>query len=179
MRQSLPIIVLLITTTGCNGSASYSGDGKFVDRGFTTAHQRYVLDLGPVDLGRQNRREYKLAGLPREEFTIGIRTLSTRTPDGKSLYDAKPLRAKVKLELTSEKSGKVFEIADDLRSWTWNEARDLYIFLYGSGDQRQPGSTYFTPRSGESYRLVLEIISPDPTASQYDFSLLAVGGGWK
>jgi hypothetical protein len=179
MPRSLPSIVLFISIAGCSGSASYRGDGKLVDRGISTAHERYVLDLGVVDLGSQSRREYKLAGLPGEEFTVGIRTQSTRTPDGKSLYDAKPLRAKVKLELMSETSGKVFAIDDDLRSWAWNEARDLYVFLYGRGDKQQPSSTSFRPKPGESYRLALEVLTPDPGASQYGFSLLAVGGGWK
>jgi hypothetical protein len=179
MQRPLARIVLLLLAIGCDGSASYRGDGKLVDRGFTTAHERYILNLGDVDLGSQSRREYRLAGLPGEEFTVGIRTQSTRTPDGKPLYDAKPLKAKVKLELISEKSGKVFAIEDDLRHWTWNEARDLHVFLYGRGDKQQPSSTCFTPKHGESYRLALEIVAPDPSASQYGFSLLAVGGGWK
>jgi hypothetical protein len=177
--RSLPSIVLLLLAMGCDGAASYRGDGKLVDHGFRTAHERYILDLGAVDLGTKSRREYKLVGLPGEEFTVGIRTQTTRTLEGKSLYDSKPFRAKVKLELMSESSGKVFAIEDDLRSWTWNEARDLYVFLYGRGDQRQPSSTSFTSRPSESYRLALEIVTPDRSASQYGFSLLAVGGGWK
>jgi hypothetical protein len=177
--RALAKIVLLLTIAGCDGSASYRGDGNLVDRGFSTAHERYVLDLGAVDLGARARREYKLSGLPGEEFTLGLRTQSTRTPDGKSLFDAKPLKARVKLELTSERTGKVVAIEDDLRSWTWNEARDLYVFLYGRGDKHQPSSTSFTPKSWESYRLSLEVLTPDPSASQYGFSLMAVGGGWK
>src|SRR5437868_1559899 len=118
MPRSFASIVLLVAISACDGSAAYRGDGKLVDRGITTAHERYMLDLGAVDLGSGSRREYKLAGLPIEEFTVGIRTQATRTPDGNLLYDARPLKAKVKLELTSEKSGKVFAIEDDLRSWT-------------------------------------------------------------
>ncbi len=178
MQRSTGTIALLIILAACNEAGSYRGDGKLVDHGITAAKWRYVLDLGAVDLGKQIHREYRLSGLPNEEFTVGIRTQATRTPDGKPLSEVKP-QAKVKLELISDKSGKVFEISDDLRSWTWSEARDLYIFLYGSGDKHQPSSTYFRPKSGESYRLVLEIVSPDPAASRYDFSLLAVGGGWK
>lgn len=178
MRTSVTF-VLSMALVGCDGAASYRGDGKLTDTGFTAAHQRYVLDLGTVDLGKQARHEYRLAGLPREEFTVGIRTASTQTPDGRRLFDVKPFNAKVKLELTSDKSGKVFAIADDLRAWTWNEARDTYVFLYGRGDERQPSSTDFTPKSGDSYRLVLEVVTPDPATAQYNFSLLAVGGGWK
>lgn len=176
MLRPLTNIALLLLMAGC-ASFSYRGDGKLSDSGPFASHRRYVLDLGTVDLGHQVRREYKIAGLPTEDFTLGIQTSSTKTPDGQSLSAIKPIRARVRLELTSEQSGKVFEIADDLRSWTWNEARDSYIFLYGS--TRQPSTTYFTPKSGESYRLVLEVISPDPAAAQYKFSLLAVGGGWK
>ena len=179
MQRLLPTALIAVTVVACDGAASYRGDGKLIDNGFAAASERYVLDLGPVDLGKQLLTTYKLSGLPNEEFTVGIRTQSTKTPDGKSLFDAKPLRAKVRLELTSEKSGKVFEIADDLPSWTWSEVRDLHIFLYGRGDKRQPTSTSFTPRPGESYRLAFEILSPDPAATQYRFSLLAVGGGWK
>jgi hypothetical protein len=59
--------------------SGYRGDGVFVDAGALTAHERFTIDLGAVDLSQASRREFRLSDLPDAEFTLGLRvTLANR-----------------------------------------------------------------------------------------------------
>jgi hypothetical protein len=163
------------------GGLFYDGDGELSDSGPFTAHHRYFLDLGPIDLTRPGRREYRLSRLPNEQFTVGLYTSMTTTPSGDNLTDSKPLSATVRIELRQGNS-QLFDIVDDLRNWTWSEARDSYTFLYHSpptGTGRSVGWSDFSANRSSNYRLAIEIVAADQGAAQYIFHLVAVGGGWK
>jgi hypothetical protein len=97
---------------------------------------------------------------------------------------SKPLTAKIKIELQQDNSQKVFDVLDDLRNWTWSEARDTYTFLYYEGPtniqmEASDRGTVFSARRSSEYRLAVETVASDPTAAQYGFRLVAKGGGWK
>ena len=165
---------------GCDGLV-YTGDGKLTDRGPFEAHDRYFLDLGPVDLTTPGRREYKLAGLPNEQFALGLFTTATTGPNGRNLATSKPLIAKIKVELRQGDAQKVFEVFDDLRNWTWSEARETYTFVYYEDSIKTSfdRGTVFSAQRSSNYRLAIETVSPDPAARQYSLRLVAKGGGWK
>ena len=180
MRSRIAALAAVTVICGCDGLV-YNGDGKFTDRGILEAHDRYFLDLGPVDLTTPGRREYKLSGLPNKQFALGLFTTATTSPSGANLATAKPFNAKVKVHLQDENSKNVFEISDDLRNWTWSEARETYTFLYYEGPVKTGSDrgTVFSARRSSNYRLAIETVAADPAASRYGLRLVAKGGGWK
>ena len=178
MRRCVAVLAGVSLLAACGG-LFYDGDGELSDSGPFAAHHRYFLDLGPVDLTRPGRREYWLSRLPNEEFTVGLYTRMTTTPSGDNLHDSKPLSATVGIELRQGNS-QLFDIVDDLRNWSWSEARESYTFLYHSPPNgRSDGWSDFLANRSSTYRLAIEIVAPDPSAAQYTFHLVAVGGGWK
>jgi hypothetical protein len=70
------VVLALLATTACDRPPGYQGDGTLTDFGPATAHERYVIDLGSIDLSRPNRRSFKMPGLPQEEFTMGLRQVN-------------------------------------------------------------------------------------------------------
>mgnify|MGYP001478147997 CR=1 FL=1 len=52
---------------------NYTGDGNFTDYGRKAGILRFVLDLGAVDLKKENLREFELKGLPEVEFVCYLR----------------------------------------------------------------------------------------------------------
>ena len=52
---------------------SYQGDGKFSDYGRKAGINRFVLDLGEVDLDKAFQVEHDLIGLPEVEFVCYLR----------------------------------------------------------------------------------------------------------
>jgi hypothetical protein len=63
--------VLAIALTGCLAGMFYSGDGRLIDHGPTAFDQRYVLDLGSVDLRKTGKVQYHLGKLPNVPFNVG------------------------------------------------------------------------------------------------------------
>ena len=171
--QAILISVMLgIGLYGCG--PRYEGDGRFIDRGIGTASERYVVELGPLDLTKTGTSHYHMAGLPSiREMTIGLRLVA---PDGISFNG---LDAIVNMTLKQVGSEAVF-IADKgpLNEWAWamsgadTGARIIHeAFIYGK--------TEFQPYSHTRYELVVEVIRPDPKASKIDIHLQVIGGGWK
>jgi hypothetical protein len=64
--------VLAIALTGCLAGMFYSGDGRLIDHGPTAFDQRYVLDLGSVDLRKTGKVQYHLGKLPNVPFNVGL-----------------------------------------------------------------------------------------------------------
>src|SRR5437879_3170791 len=71
---SFVICAAVLQTTAC--SPRYRGDGTFTDFGLQTAHERYLIDLGPIDLSRVNKQSFRMVGLPSTELTIGLRQIN-------------------------------------------------------------------------------------------------------
>lgn len=170
---------------------AHEGDGTFADSGAQAPHSRYVLDLGPVDLGKPGRREYRFARLPGAEFTLGLR-LAARG----GAAAARPA-ASVRLTLENENDELVVHAAGRLADWLWSEAGDAW-FVYQRGQQtyvavapratrpqrvgqRADGGwgTSFTPRAGARYRLVIDVTPAREPEDFADARLIAVAGGWK
>src|SRR5258708_34055180 len=69
MRRAILICAMLIALP----AIAHKGDGTLADKGEQTAHSRFELDLGSIDLERTGRREYQFSDLPNEEFTFGLK----------------------------------------------------------------------------------------------------------
>ena len=160
--------------TGCLGGG-YSGDGKMIDNGPLAATDRYVLDLGPIDLTKQERRSFRLSNLPSENFATGIElreATNSHVP-----WDKKEIDASVSMDIIDEGGKTLMHAAGSLRQWTW-EMRvtgATGAFLYVDG---VPGS-FFTPAKGRSYRLDVSVVEPDRMRTNVKAIVKLKTGGWK
>jgi hypothetical protein len=168
---SLVRAVLLVCAIGlfdaaCSASGGYRGDGQFVDHGWL-AEERYVLDLGPVNLSEANRKVFRMSGLPPESMTLGFEVADV---------DASVRSGGVRVHLETADRRTVVDEEGPLETWRrnlvgagghffyyrWGESRDVPL---GNGATRPEhiglradsgwGST-FTPSEGASYVLSLE-----------------------
>ena len=175
-------------------SPGYTGDGTFVDNDVTAARERYVLDLGSLDLAQVAQHRYRLAGLPNEEMVAGIEVI-----EAEPNVDTRPNHpARVRLKLETD-TGQIVMLEDDsLNSWVWSYGlRDPKSFYYRSGQSREVPlragvttyqrlgqkadsgwGTYFTPSQIRTYLLTLDVLVPEASPSR-PARLRIVGGGWK
>lgn len=151
----------------------YSGDGTLVDNGPSSATDRYILDLGPIDLTRRGQKTFRLAGLPESNFVVGIQISAATDP---TVISNRSLSPTVSLSL-SEASGKVvFSKRASLHSWTWSvPANGDAAFVYS----REHPSTYFDAAPNAKYTLTFDVVEPDQVGSKYVARLAAKTGGWK
>jgi len=171
-------------------AAAHKGDGTFTDHGPRGAHNRFELDLGPVDLERPGGHEYRFSDLPAEEFVFGLRLTAA---DGQKL-GALPA-ATVRIALVNENYETVFDMTDEVANLVRSETAKEW-FLYQRGRVPLPGSakpgeqrlsvgpdggwgTYALPRKNGSYRLTFETVKPDSRLAKFGVRLVAVGGGFK
>ena len=190
----LATVASSVVTLGCAGWA-YQGDGKLRDSGPLAAHNRYVLDLGPVDLGRTGKYTYTMTNLPADSFAIGLEVVEAEP--NRSTGNRPPHSGRVRLLLETSNNEIVVNEDTDLKSWIWSFGRgDLESFLYRAGKEHwitnkdgtmstvhdevrtdEGWGSFFSPRSDITYRLTLEVLEaqalPRPTR------LLVKGGGWK
>ena len=191
MRARITAIVICaaaLQATACDQEARYRGDGKFSDFGPQTAHERYVVDLGPIDLSRANKQSFKMLGLPSTELTVGLRQV-----DVSAGCDATALSSvRVRLEVRGADRAVVVSEEGPLSTWTSSPSL-LYrrgvelqepsgggsVQLVRTGVRASDGwGTYFTPKPSETYIASSEVLDARG-ASGCESSLVVLGGGWK
>jgi len=190
----LALIVAATLSSACVVS-NFRGDGKLVDYGPFAARHRYVLDLGPVDLGRTGKYTYTMSNLPSVDFVIGLEIVEAQA----NQFTGNQPAHSGSIRLLLETSNHEIVISEDgpLESWIWSFAKGNFeSFLYRTGKEHwitnkdgttspvpdgtrtdEGWGTYFLPRPDITYRLTLEVLEaqalPRPTR------LLVTGGGWK
>ena len=170
------MLALAVTwLTGCSYRVSeYSGDGYLIDNGRGAATDRYVLNLGPVDLTRRGTTSFRMAGLPDANFVVGMEIRAAS--EDSTAIERQPVKATVSLKVSDSTGTVLFAKTAALNEWTWSVPRDGdWAFVYGRGE---PG-TYFTARPKTEYTLTLSVLDPEPGPPKYTTVLLAKSGGWK
>jgi len=170
----------------------HKGDGRYTDKGASTAHNRFELDLGLVDLERSGRSEYRFSDLPSDEFTFGLRLTA---PHGERLRHLP--KATVRMTLLNERDEVVFDVSGELINWVRSEgANEWFVYLRGiqkevpvaQGKTRLERisfgpdggwGTYVSPRANGTYRLAFETVKADVSMSKFVVRLVGIGGGWK
>jgi hypothetical protein len=166
------VAVVLLQLGGCAKQATYSGDGRLIDHGLTAADNRYVVEVGPVDLSRAGSVRFTLAGLPRTYFAVGLE-VPGGVDRGSAANAATP--ADVSLEVTQEGYGMVALITAPLRDWTWlNPKPGETTFVY----LRRSSGTYFDAFTEARYRLDVVVNVPDPSIPPGSIVVLK-SAGWK
>jgi hypothetical protein len=151
----------------------YSGDGALIDNGSGAATDRYVLDLGPIDLTQRARKTFRLVGLPQSNFVVGIQIKAAADP---ALISGRLLNPTISLSLSDSSGTVLFSKRSSLDGWTWSvPASAGTAFVYG----REDPSTYFDAAAGAEYTLILDVVEPDQSGSKYVAVLTAKAGGWK
>ena len=191
MRARITTFVICaaaLQVAACGQSPHYRGDGTFTDFGPQTAHERYVIDLGAIDLSRPNRQAFRMLGLPSVELTMGLRQVNVSAG-----CDAAALGAvRIRLDVDTEDGAVVISEEGPLSAWT--SSPDL-VYRRGSELQKPSGDgsfqivptgvrafrgwgTYFTPKSSETYLAKFEVLDARG-ASGCESRLVLLGGGWK
>lgn len=149
-------------------SSGYHGYGEFKDNGAGATQERYVVDFGPVDLGKASRKSFKVAGLPPVEFAMGLRPVSTSTG-----CDAAALKA-VNVRIEMHGGDGIIVMAEEGPLSTWVTSSNL-IYRRGaeqgdkaSGDASGPArsgvlpsggwGTYFTPQDSTTYLVNFRVL---------------------
>ena len=190
----LALVAVATLASACVVSG-FRGDGKLVDHGPFAAKDRYVLDLGPVDLGRTGKYTYTMTNLPATDFVVGLEIVEVEA--NRSTQNRPPHPGRIRLLLETSNHEIVISEDGPLKSWIWSFATGNFeSFLYRAGEEhwisnkdgttspvpdgvRTDGGwgTYFSPRRNIKYQLTLEVLEtraqPRPTR------LLVKGGGWK
>lgn len=190
----LLLAAMVVVSPSC-AVGDFRGDGKFVDHGPFAAKDRYVLDLGPVDLGRTGKYAYRMGNLPTVDFAIGLEIVEA---EPNQIAGKRPSHT-ANVRLVLETSNKETVVSEDgsLKSWKWTFSQgSVKSFLYRAGEEHwvsnkdgttspvpdgvkidEGWGTFFRPRREMTYQLTLEVLEaqaePRPTR------LLLKGGGWK
>ena len=190
----LATVAAVVVSSGCAGWA-YQGDGKLRDSGPLASHDRYVLDLGPIDLGRTEKYTYAMTNLPADSFAIGLEIVEVEA--NRSTQNPPPHTGRVRLLLETPNHEIVVSEDAPLRYWIWSFVLgDFKSFLYRAGKEHwitnKDGTTspvadgvrtdegwgsFFLPRPEITYQLTLEVL--EAQAQPRPARLLLKGGGWK
>ena len=169
------MMVFVGMMTNCYSVASYSGDGRLIDNGSNAATDRFILDLGTINLDKQNTQIYLMNNLPLESFVIGIKI---NVPSENSIViEKQSINATISIELLGSKDESVIKVQSPLNTWTWsvssNDVNTAFIYKYQKPD------TYFTPIKNGQYKLKVVVVQPDLNKVKYEARLLLKSGGWK
>lgn len=155
-------------------AAEYSGDGTMIDNGPLAATDRYVVNLGPIDLARRGELSFRLSDLPSENFVCGFE-LTVQSTDHSALRD-KAIFAVVSMEVKEQDGKSKFRVVDPLNKWTWSvPSIGGTAFLYQRGT---PGS-FFSVESGRTYQLTVTVLEPEVSKRSIKVAVLLKSAGWK
>lgn len=159
---------------GCYQVSHYSGDGQLIDNGSAAATDRYVLNLGPIDLTQPGTKTFRLANLPEVNFVTGVE-ISIASGDRATNATPRP-NPVISLELSGSDGKVFFTRKSALDAWTWSvPASGLPAFVYGREEPR----THFNAASKTTYTLTLNVLEPDRSQAKYTARLMMKSGGWK
>src|SRR5947208_11027797 len=91
-------VVHVASLFGCYRVSQYFGDGHLIDNGALAATDRYVLNLGPIDLTQRGSKTFQIANLPEVNFVAGIEVSVTSKDRG--ILDKQLHNSTVLIELT-------------------------------------------------------------------------------
>jgi hypothetical protein len=165
-------------------STDFQGDGTLVDRGPLAAKDRYILDLGIIDLTKPGKHVYSISNLPDETFIVGLEVVEKEPSSS-----AASTPGRVHLVVENGARQLVIDESRALNSWTRSSSRlDTRSFLYTSGNGSETAArldvradqgwgTYFVPKAGEQYHLKVEVLEVQRRPQLV--RLMLKGGGWK
>jgi hypothetical protein len=167
-------IILIAIISSCSCVNQYSGDGQLIDKGPFSATDRYILNLGEIELKNPSLKLYRLENLPAANFVVGMEIRVS--PENRSVIENKSIKPLILIELLGPQKEIIFRDQSSLDTWVWSvRAVDNTVFIYKLNNS----STFFTAIAKEKYNLKVSIVQPDANKIDYTVRLLAKSGGWK
>jgi hypothetical protein len=180
-RRVLTIAVVLLVLFACLGVGkgmfwlpaipNHHGDGEFHNlsrRAGPFAIPGYCVTMPEFDLGKPHKAEYRIGGLANIDRKCGVH-LAIRDHNDRWWEHTRDMGGKVKLDLVDSKGRTVVSVTGRLGEYTWWGFSDLHV-LY------QMEKSFFTPDSGEEYRIQFEY-EPDPRLEGYKGFVYVRSGG--
>lgn len=190
---------MLSFLAGC-APTHYVGDGT-LSREKAPAffcQDQFNIDLGMVDFTQPVAKQFRLAGLPLQEYTVGFNIDSRDSGLGSNekLRDRRRPDPLVELVLRNEKGDVVLNQRGRLSGWVWSgslaASQSSYVYKRGRGREVRINptttqgervgvevdggwGTYFTPRRHGGYQLDLSVVEADPQADSYEVSVQVRG----
>jgi hypothetical protein len=172
---------------GCD--SSYKGDGKLSDAGYFAAKDRYVLNLGDINLWKNEEYQFNIINLPDENFVLGFRASNQSITANDPSQDIRD-KVNIKIVVTDQGGFEVINESALIEDWVWSHARGShYIFGYHRCDEEadhtgyftcvEGTGTYFTPSEGKQYSVKLIVSGEERIGSELIGTLLVKSGGWK
>ena len=179
-RACTAMSALALASGSACGHRSYKGDGHFTDRGWLSGTERYVLDLGSIDLATVGSRSYTLTNLPAERFALGFE-VEPVNPEA----DA-PVAPLVQVALTSPGVSVITHRAP-LNQWIVstslaNPTRAIFIYCGGpneAGWAEAPDTAWgciFKPNDSATYTLTVAVLEADTRARAHSVRVMIKGG---
>lgn len=187
IRYSTIFLLTIFCLVGCD--RPYSGDGELSDPGLLAATDRYVLNLGNIDLWKNKDYQYNINNLPEKNFVFGIDS-SHKDITNDDPHSGIRDKINIKLVVTDQDGLEVINESALIKDWVWSHARgSSYVFGYRRCDEEADAKgyftcvegtgTYFTPSEGKQYTVKLVVSGEERLKSELIGTLLAKSGGWK
>lgn len=194
-RFVVAVLGLALGLSGCYSISDYNGDGVIAKT--TGGSSKYRLFLKEIDLSVEGEHQFELRGLPSELFTVGLEVERLQRDDTQSILYTRPLDADVSIVILNERHETVVEERGSLSNWVWSGGlhETDFSFLYRRGASvdvpNEDGGvtiefvglrpdagwgTYFTPRSGGRYNLIVTVVVPDTRSEGFRVVVVAYGG---
>jgi hypothetical protein len=172
VRFALVVPTSIMLLAGCSQSIPYAGDGRLIDNGVTAKDTRYIVEAGSVDLSRAGTATFRMSGLPRTFFVVGLQ-VPVRADRAATLAGTTP--ADVSLQVYQENHGMAALITTPLRDWTWSRsARQDAAFVYLPQSPR----SYFDAFAEARYQVTVTVNVPDPSIPAGSLVVFK-SAGWK
>ncbi len=177
MHTRLPCFIAILVTDmallcACSPPNTYSGDGRLIDYGPTAPDHRYVIEMGPIDLSRTGTYKFKMTGLPRTYFVMGLQ-IPLRAADRTTGNLTTP--ANISLDLERRPGDMVAMVTTPLRDWTWSNPKlEDKAFAY----LRQSPRAFFDAFTEHHYELTVTVNVPDSSIPAGTLVELK-SAGWK
>jgi len=154
---------------GCSGG--YSGDGRMIDNGPLAPTERYVLNLGEVNLGRSGLSTFRMKNLPPVKFSCGIAFPFPPGARQKSWAEAI-----IALRILDDKGQIAWQASGPLKDWRWGTRRDSTEVTAFAPD---PTVGFCLPKEQSTYQVQFEVLTKDGSDSNLRPSNELKSGGAK
>ena len=149
----------------------YSGDGRMIDNGPLAATERYILNLGGVNLGKRGLSTFRMKNLPSVKFNCGIAL--PFPPDARQKGWTGAIIA---IRILDENGQIAWQASGPLQNWPWATRRDSTEVIAYAPD---PTVGYFLPKEQSTYQVQFEVLTEDTSVSNLKASIELKSGGWK
>jgi len=167
--------IVFLVFAACSKDGSFEGDGTLTDNGVLSATDRYVLDVGEVELTKNGSYRYSFRGLPAENFVIGLEIEGA--DQRRECIRASLGNVEIGLRLSDVNKGMgIFVVEGKLKEWTFSRRRgEKRVFVYHRSGPR----TAFDADPESTYELEVRVSKVAGTVGCDVAQIVAKSGGWK